>query len=754
MFTKFGTVILVSISVLSFAIAPISAVLAESIPKQHSFVSVKARETARLKLTAKVKKSAIKNGNLRVTLVGRSVSSFSIFLANNSRESIQRDVRSKGRNTRTIDLMFEEFSSQLLISNLGEKRASVEVKIFAKKRRSPTPTATPTHPPQPSSSSTPTPSQTATTAPSPSATPDVVPTPTQTASPTPTNIPSPTLPPRSVGHPYTRFPYLEGRSLSDPAVSRFLTYVNGVRAGGSNYGFEPYFYVFAKLLTGNQSYCIDAVSATQPSVDLAMNDINAGRPPADLVYNSYLYAGGIIQNMMIVLDHCIGNMSQQQVSSWSRLAAETAYNLRVGFHDDAHYTKSNGTRVNANFSGWPFGNQANNYLYQHNRAFAYAGIVLQASHPQVYTWLTQERIATLSAYLELMYAKNASGHVVSGGGSFEGQDYGAFLVWTSHVAGLLRDSGVQVPSSISSWSQAQAQTLAHMMLPSTGDFLSHSLIGSGARDKWAGYEDLDLQNALETLRILPPDSQAAKVLRYVVKRSKTRYSTATNRSYYPYNCVNDLLYVDGPEQQPDLQWVSPGAGFISARSGWTGSASLLFAWVGGLWEESHLAGGDIRGHVELFANNSYQVDNGDRLTGGPTDIQSYHNVLRFPGRTQNDEPGSIAYTSLPAGVTQVVMNMTKCYNTPVNWIRTLTYKPASRELIVRDTWNSSLASTATASFAVANAAVLGGNAANINAGAARFEVVSGGTLSIGSISGGKLLNVSVTGGQAEFKVTW
>jgi hypothetical protein len=663
------------------------------------------------------------------------------------------------------------------------KVAAIEVLKKRRKQPTSTPSHTVTATPPPSSTPEPTPTQTpsvtatrtvaSTATGTPTATAVATQTPTHTAtagtttpSPTPTRTPTtpptatPTGAPPASGHPYTRFTFLMNRSLSDPAVSRFLSYVNGVRAGGSQYGFEPYYYVYAKLLTGDQSYCTDAVRGGQQSVDAALTDISAGRPPTDLVYNSYLYAGGIIQNLMVILDHCIGNMSQQQVATWSRLAAETAYNLRVrspdgfAFHDDAHYTKANGSRVNANFSGWPFGNQANNYTYQHNRVFAYAGVVLQASHPQVLGWLLNERIATLGEFLELMYATNSAGQVVSGGGSFEGHDYGVFNVWTGHIARLLKDSGIPIPASFDKWAQAQAHAVAHMILPTATVFESHSLIGSGAGDRWAGYRDLDLHHAGEILRMLAPESQPARALRWVMKRSRTPYSSEPNRSYYDYNSANDLLYVDGTDQQPDLLWRSPGAGYLSVRSSWSGAASHLFAWAGGLWEESHLAGGDIRGHVQLFANGRYQLDNGDQLAGGPGDVQNYHNVLRFTGRGQNDEPGQISSTSLSGGVTQVVMNMSNCYDTGVNWVRTLTYNPTGRELIIRDTWNPAVANTAKATFAVANATASGNSTALLNSGSARFDVIAGGTLSISSITGGKIVNVAASGGSAEYKVTW
>ncbi len=353
-----------------------------------------------------------------------------------------------------------------------------------------------------------------------------------------------------------------------PAAVHFKTLVDNELAGADYYNFSAWNAALLGQLTGDPTYCAQAISVIEPQVTTAEAAIAAGSEP-DVAGDSYLHIGDMIGDLALTYDWCNASLSDSQKTRWLAYADQAIWN--VWHPADAAW----GGKAMA-WDGWATNDPLDNYYYSFLRATMLVGLAANGEDAMADQWLVQFRQTKVLDQLVPLF----TGDLV-GGGSREGTGYGVSMrslwqlydFWYATTGEPLASSTPQTRASMLSF--------IHQTLP-TLDRVSPT--GDQARESTGAFFDYHRQYLQELVGIYAGDSLAGPAQALLANCSIPAMTEQ-------FMAIDDFLY-DRPDIAStqlsglDPTYYAPGIGELYTRSGWDTHATWVNL-IAGPYTESH-----------------------------------------------------------------------------------------------------------------------------------------------------------------------
>lgn len=408
--------------------------------------------------------------------------------------------------------------------------------------------------------------------------------------------------------------------------ARFVTWVDGSISGPQAYGYRALHPALVWQATGNPLYRNEAIAVMEEFMNGELAAIQAGDRPS-VAFDSYLYAGDVLEDLSSVYAWCQASLSAQQMADWSAYAEQTLFN--IWNPDQASW---GGTPHP--WSGWSTQNPGNNYYYSFLGATLYWAIASGNT-----TWLDfacSDRWPLLLSFFAAL----------DGGGSREGTGYGTshmrlfrlYHLWQSATGNALASTINHPRHSIDYWIHAVVPTLDYF-----------APIGDQARVSDAPLYDYQRNLMLRLLDLFPATQEAGRAAWWLNHISVSEMTS-------PFNYQHELKAVTEPELAPSvLVHHATGVGHFFARSAWNADAVFL-AMVAGPYEESH-AHRD-QGAFMLYHQGWQAVTQNIHSHSGIQQDAEVHNVLRFVqgGNTLQPAQGTTSTLNWSSTGAAVVVN--------------------------------------------------------------------------------------------------
>ena len=458
---------------------------------------------------------------------------------------------------------------------------------------------------------------------------------------------------------------------------------------------------FAFKYTGNQTYRTQAIGLAEAIATAAEAAIAAGQNP-DFADDSYLYSGGLVQELAIVYAWC--NPSDSQKARYKALIEQTVFN--IWNPDQAKW----GGRL-ATWSGWSINDPMNNYYYSFMRATIMAAVAVNSTAivkdgKTAMQYLQTDRWPLLTAAMA----------TIAGGGSLEGTGYGTSHMTLFEIMKWWKDStgfdvtDAHMVNSIHIWN--------HHVIPEGGHFWPY---GSQSRVSDAPVFDYHLKlvelAALQTTDAAAINSAHSFFSRILVPGTTQPYTTMQSR----FMAFWDLIPRTGTVTPPALTFAAPEVGAFMGRTSWNTNAT----WCGvlmGNYSQSHAHGeqgsvsfagpGGVKGWLTVTNNmNSHSGIEGE--AGGSS--RDNNVVVFYKGGTEqrqkmNHTVQVSGYTTQPNGDFTITGDLTSFYDSSAGvnlWRRAVQF--ASGVVTVSDVVTLASGTTAKQQWNVPVAPSINGN---------------------------------------------
>ncbi len=396
-------------------------------------------------------------------------------------------------------------------------------------------------------------------------------------------------------------------SDAEPAA-RFRALVDAQLAGGNAYEFKAWHAALMYQLTGQAAYADYAIARIDTFV-AGEETLIANGQRAEVAFDSYLYIGDLIGDVMLVYDWAYDRLTPTQRSRWLTYANQAVWNVW-------HPAQAAWGNVAYPWSGWSIDNPVNNHYYSFLRATMLLGLASRGEHPQAQTWIDQFRTAKLENELFPTFNRD-----LSGGGSREGTGYGTAMRtlfqlydwWERSTGERIAD---RTPHTLAS--------IAHMLhnLTPTLDRLAPT--GDHARDSSAAFFDYHRDYLLTLIALYPDHPLAAIATSALAQSSLPRMSQS-------FMYVNDFLYTPPPLTPRPLSDLSPaywasGTGQFLVRSAWSPTATFS-NFICGPYTERHAH--HDQGSFVIFNGDWLAYDANIDSHSGIEQGEEMHNLVRI-----------------------------------------------------------------------------------------------------------------------------
>ncbi len=406
----------------------------------------------------------------------------------------------------------------------------------------------------------------------------------------PTPAASQTIPPIPTTHPRILLVGTELQRLRDDLnnnaayATRFRNMVDGVVFNGNDvYEYKPWYSAMIGVIRGSAmypQYCTHAVSHIDAFVASEEAIIATGQR-ATVSYDSYLYVGDIIGDVMLVYDWCNSVITSAQKTRWLDYSSRAVANVW-----DPDHAQWGG--VLQTWSGWSINDPINNYYYSFLRATMLYGLAAKHDRSDADTWLTMFRTTKIGNQLVPMFNSD-----LVGGGSREGTGYGTamrslfhlYYVWEKTTGERLADLTPHTNKSMLYLTHAITPYLQGPIDPQRPDELKPNYfapIGDHARDSTATFYDYQ-RDSLLALASLYRGTPVARRVRANLALS------GVPQMHDSFNMVYDYFYGGadpGTAANLNTAYRGAGTGHLFARSAWTPTATWL-GFLAGPYAESH-----------------------------------------------------------------------------------------------------------------------------------------------------------------------
>ena len=392
-----------------------------------------------------------------------------------------------------------------------------------------------------------------------------------------------------------------------PAAVRFKELTDRWVSGTNIYGFSAWYAALMGQLTGDEKYCIKAVSAADAYVKSEEALISAGSVPA-AAHDSYLEIGDLVGDVLLVYDWCYPKTSSGQRERWLAFAEQAVWNV---WHPDQ--AKWGGKVVK--WSGWSIDNPSNNYYYSFLRATMLLGLAAHGESGGKEDWLAFFRDNKILGQLVPTFEAD-----LQGGGSREGTGYGVSMQRLWELYDFWNGSTGEDLSTRSGHAKAAMLTFLHQIVP-TLDRVAPT--GDHSRDSTAELFDYHRNYLIELAYLFRSDPVAKRAL-YAANNS------SVPRMAQPFMYVYDFLYDSDLMAEPldsmGTAHYAPGIGSFYARSSWAKNATWINL-LGGPYTESHAH--QDQGSLLLYKDEWLAYDANIDSTSGLVQEPEAHNLVRF-----------------------------------------------------------------------------------------------------------------------------
>ena len=373
------------------------------------------------------------------------------------------------------------------------------------------------------------------------------------------------------------------------------------------YEFRPWHAAMMYALTGDAKYSAFAIKMVDDCVKREEDTIASGQR-ADISFDSYLYIGDILSDVMLTYDWCFDKVSDSQKQRWIAYANQAVWN--VWHPDEAKW----GATTFA-WSGWSIDNPSNNYYYSFLKATMLTGLATKDENAQADDWLTMFRTTKIQNQLVPTFTSD-----LVGGGSREGTGYGVSMAGLFYLYDLWQQSTGEPLHGLTPHAEQSLLWMQHAIVP-TLDRLAP--IGDHARDSTAALFDYH-RNYLQILGFLFDGTVPAQTSRTLLSQSSV--PEMSQRFMYIY----DFFYDSTGKPTSPLTSLYPvyygsGTGQVFARSAWTKDATWL-GFSAGPFTESHAH--HDQGQLLVYRNEWLLYDGNIASHSGIQSGEEGHNVLR------------------------------------------------------------------------------------------------------------------------------
>lgn len=456
-----------------------------------------------------------------------------------------------------------------------------------------------------------------------------------------------------------------------PQFARFKAWGEQSLSGNTPYGYTATHAVKLFIGTGDKRWKLDAIAKIDEKIIKALADISSGVNPG-AAFDSYLYAGGLLQDMSMVLAFCADVMTPEQIDSIKTYGPQILFN--IWNPDNAKW----GDRA-APWTGWGTKDPSSNYHHAFLLGTMYGGF---AEIDDFIDWI-EYTLTNLIQPLVDYYKVHGIG-----GGSGEGTGYGVSHARLFHLYDLWLACTGQNLADQSTHVHDTADYLVHYIVPTLDRYAP---IGDLSRDSSSKIYDYHRGLMLQTRKTVSSQMQKDK-LTWLLKR------ISLQQMKDGFNFDGDLLPVGETELAPTALYHHASAiGDIFARSDWTTKASW-FCMKAGNYTQNHAhqdQGGFILfrdDYLVVPANIFSKSDNNPNA--GLNQAPRFQNTLRFlqNGLDISQGYGNSEVTVTPGdnGKLTVVADLTPYYAQVMwrapkgiaKWQRTATFE--NHTLRVRD----------------------------------------------------------------------
>jgi hypothetical protein len=348
----------------------------------------------------------------------------------------------------------------------------------------------------------------------------------------------------------------------------FKAVVDRWMGGDDIWGFDEWNAALVANLTGETTYCTQAIATSDAQVTAAATAAAANQLPV-IAGDDYLQVGPMLTDVALVYDWCYGQLTSAQKTNWIAYMNQAVTNVWSP-------TTASWGGNSMPWNGWATNDPNDNYYYSFLAATMYVGLATYQDNPQATNWLTQFRTTKLANQAFPDFTSD-----LTGGGSREGTDYGVSMRALWQMYDWWQITTGESLATLTPNTLASMLTAIHQTLP-TLDRVAPT--GDQPRDSTASYFDYYRQYLAELAQMFPTATAAGP--------GKTlNASSSVPAMTEEFMAVYDFLYDDSdvtaaPLANLDTAYYASGIGQLYARSGW----GVHDTWVnltGGPYTESH-----------------------------------------------------------------------------------------------------------------------------------------------------------------------